>query len=211
MSDTPVKTQITGRLSLVSPNGQCKVLISDGTPDKVIDPNQESAAIEAEKKRRAAYQEGWNDCEKRMAAEVAGLKAKLKAFQEQLPAELNGYFSELETQMKDEILELSFKIAEAVIGAEMASRDVTAQVVSDALSPLLTLSGVKLHLNPAIASGEPEKSGMPSGLVLISDPGVKPGEVIVESPQGFIDGTVKGRLKTIREKIIEAHEERKDV
>lgn len=209
MSDAPFRTRL-GRMELVSSDGQCKVLVEDGSSKKGVDPLAVAAQAEAEAKRKAAYQEGWKACEKKFSAELADLKKRLDAAQTQIPQALNAYLREFDSQMKEEVVELSFKAARAIVGCEMERRDITAAVLADALKPLLSLQGVKLHLNPALVATGAQAAGIPAGVGLVSDPKLAMGEVIVESPQGFIDGTVEGRLQTLKEALMKSISERGD-
>jgi len=201
MSDAPLRTKISGGFSLVSQDGSCKVVVDDGSGRKPDEQVAAAKAQEEEAQRQAAYRKGAADAEKRLAGEIAALKARIDVAENKLPESLNAYFAELEAQMRGEIVELAIKAAEAVACAELERRDATAEILRQALSPLIAVQNVKVHVNPAaIAKGF---SAGP-GVQLQGDPRLNPGEVMVESPQGFIDGTVEGRLRTLKDSILKS-------
>ncbi len=201
MSDAPLRTRISGSMSLVSADGSCKVVLDDGSGRAPAEQVAASKAQEEEAQREAAYRTGAADAEKRFAGEIAALKARLETAERELPAALNAYFQDLELQMREEIVELALKAAEAVACAELERRDPTAEILRQALSPLVSVQNVKVHVNPsAIAKG----LSAGHGVQLQGDPQLKPGEVMVECPQGFIDGSVAGRLKTLKDSILKS-------
>ncbi len=205
MSEDAVRTRISGRLTLLAQDGVCSVTVDDGSGRPMANAKDLKGAMHAEeleKARKAGHKQGFDECQKRMSAEIAGLKAQLEEARQRLPEALNSYFADLEAQMRLEIVELGFKAAEAITGAEIERRDITMDAVNAALSPLLSPSGVKIHVSASfLAKGV---HAAPCGASFVSDPKLKTGEIMVDSQQGMIDGTVKSRLETLKEELLKS-------
>ncbi len=201
MSETPVKAKI-GRLSFLSPDGSCSVTIDDGSGKSAAakDPKAALQAEELEKAKREAHKRGFDEAQKKAAAEIASLKQQLDAAKSKLPEALAAYFSDLEEQLKGEIVELGFKVAEAVAGVDMERNDRTAEAIRAALGAVVNPGAMKIHVNPAFVSGGHPTP--PAGAAFVADPKLKPGEIGVECQNGFIDGTLKSRLATLKEALL---------
>lgn len=203
MSEETVRTRVSGRLTLLTPGGSCSVVVDDGSgksPASAKDPREALRAEELDKIRKAAQKQGFDECQKKMAAELAAMKAQLDEARRMIPEALNSYFVDLEAQMREEVVELSFKAAEAIAGFEIERNDITMSAINAALSPLLSPSGVKIHVSPGFLAKGVHTA--PAGASFVSDSKLKTGEIMVDSQQGMIDGTVKSRLETLKEELL---------
>jgi flagellar biosynthesis/type III secretory pathway protein FliH len=204
MSDAPIRTRISGGFSLVSSDG-AQVVVSDGAgnaPALQKDPRGAMLAAEIEKAKQAGRKQGFDECLKKTSGDLAALNAQLDEARRQIPEALNAYLSDLEIQMREEIVAIAFKAAEAIVGAELERRDVTAEAVRAAISPLLTTNGVKVHVSPSfLAKGA---CNPPAGASFVADPKLKTGEIMVDSQQGMIDGTILSRLETLKETLLKS-------
>jgi len=194
-------------MKIVSGNGVVSnVIVTDeATPGKDI----AAAAKEDELKGKldAAYQQGWKSCESQMNAKIQALTQQLDAAAKQIPQSLAKYFDTLEKDMRSEVGDLAFSIAAMVLGHEVENASSLNSLVQEMLSPILDLHNVKLYLNPSIASmsGGPE---VPSGVKVLPDSRLKPGEALLECSQGIVDGTLEGRLNTLKDAFARFLEER---
>jgi flagellar assembly protein FliH len=203
MSDTNnniTKTRFSGNLSFVSIDGG-SVVVNDAGSNESQQNILDSIKEEEEKaKLQEAYEQGRSECERQMSERIQQLEEELNSVTRELPAALAAYFQELELQMKQETGVLAFNIASKILGYEINHQDQVKKVIEDVLSPLLSYEGVSLRLNPEIAAktqaGEP---GVPMGIKIVADPSLRCGEALVDSPQGYIDGTLEGRLSTLEE------------
>ena len=199
MSDNNV-LRFSSRMKITSGSDISNVVVTDeATPGK----NIAAAAKDDEFKSKldAAFQQGWKSCETQMNAKIQALSQQLDASAKQIPLALQGYFTELEKDMRSEVGELAFSIASMVLCHEVKGASSLNALVQEMLNPVLDLNNVKLYLNPAIASmtgasGDPE---VPSGVRVLPDSRLKPGEALLESNQGIIDGTLEVRLDTLRD------------
>lgn len=193
-------------MRIVSGNGISNVVVTDeAAPGRDI----AAAAKEDELKSKldASFQQGWKSCENQMNAKVQALTQQLDAASKQLPQALQKYFAELEKDMRSEVGELAFSIAAMVLGHEVEDSSSLKSLVQEMLNPILDLHNVKLYLNPAVVS----KSGgpdLPPGVKILPDSRLKPGEALLECSQGIIDGTLEGRLATLKDAFARFLEER---
>ena len=202
MSDETFRTRVSGSLSLRAFDGSCTIVVDDGSGKALTskDPKGALHAEELEKVRKAAYKQGFDDCQRKMAGEVANLNLQVDEARRRVPEALNSYLADLEIQMRGEIIELAFKAAEAIVGSEVERRDITMESIHAALSPLLSTSGIKIHVSPSfLAKGI---ATPPAGASFVADPKLKSGEIMVDSQQGMIDGTISSRLDTLKEEIL---------
>lgn len=198
-----VRTKISGRLTLLAQEGSCRVMLDAGSCKPNATAKDIKGALHAEELERiraAAYKQGFDDCQRKLAAEAAALKVQLDEAREKVPAALNSYLADLETQMRVEIVELAFKAAGAIVGSEIERTDITMAAIHSALAPLISPSGVKIHVSPSfLAKGA---HAAPGGATFIPDPKLKTGEIMVDSQQGIIDGSVNSRLETLKEELM---------
>jgi len=202
MSEAPLRTKISGSLSLFSANGPCSVVVEDGTAKAAAarDPKGTAQSEELAKAKRDSFKQGFDDAQRKNASEIAALKVQLIEAKNQIPEALNAYLSDLEEQMRGEIVNLAFKAAEALTGAEIAKHDTTLGALRSALTPLLTTTGVKIHVAPSfLAQGVHTP---PAGASFVSDPSLRAGEIMVDSQQGLIDGRIQSRLEALKGELL---------
>ncbi|OGV48950.1 MAG: hypothetical protein A2X49_07115 [Lentisphaerae bacterium GWF2_52_8] len=194
------KTKITANFSVVSLGGKSQVIVSESGSSRAKDianaPNAEGEA-----RYNEGYKAGCHDCEKKMEGEIQALKAQAQAALNDLPNSLNNYFSILEQQIKDEILSLSFVLAETILQGEMSRKEQLEPLIREALSKVSSLSGVSIRLHPLVCEAIQQGSGpnIPSGVRVQADSRLQPGEAFIETSQGIIDATLQGRLEALRE------------
>lgn len=213
MSNT---TQFSRKLKIISTNTKGTVLVNN-SPGETDMGEFSPENFQAEQEQKTAYQDGWNACEQQMqgrftemeqqhAAQIEQLQQQIQEVNQQLPVALGQYFQELEGQMKQEICDLSFQISEIILREEIKNKDIIGNIIQEAIAPLVTLRDVKVHLNPQIVDNinNGANYGIPGGVEIIPDQSVGVGEAMVESSQGFIDGTIEGRLATLKENLDKA-------
>lgn len=210
MSDNNVqKMRFAPGLNIIS-SANCKVSISNGPgaagAGKVA--TQESQDEEMWKaKCQTSYQDGRKAGRQEMTAEIDALRLQAQAVARDIPQSISEYFTELEMQMREEICKLSFSIAETLVMRELESKDIVRELIHNALTPLMSLENVKIRLNPGIVnmmSSEEVNPTVPQGVDVSPDPKLGPGDVIVETPNGLIDGTLAGRMELIKDEIHKA-------
>jgi flagellar biosynthesis/type III secretory pathway protein FliH len=216
-------TNFSNRMRLVSAFDRATVMVQEsGEGSK---GNVAAEKSEPSPEVQAAYKTGWADCERnlnrkldemqvRLQRETTALQKRIQLLETELPASLGQYFLALENQIREEVVGLAFKVAETIISAEISKRDILRDIVQDAVAPLAHIRGVRIRLNPSIAEatkrGETEY-GIPPGVEIVGDAGIGLGEVMVESPQGFVDATLPNRLAILKEKLLHVMSEEEGV
>ena len=167
------------------------------------------------------YQSGYDQAQADMKAELEHQKqayeaeiARLKQENSQITSELsngiNTYLEELEQQLKDEVIDLSFSIAELIIGRELSSHSSIELILRCLLDDILKLEGVSLRLSQADLSLIAEGDLQHLPVEIVADHRVQKGEFLLESNQGFLDGRLDDRLRTIKGSLLQALEMNND-
>jgi len=100
------------------------------------------------------------------------------------------------------IVDLALEVANALLGRVLAAdRDALAATVTRALKDADAPAPV-LHIHPADADAIAAIA--PAGLEIEHDPGLKAGEIRVETARAVIDATTRARLEAMREPLIAA-------
>lgn len=194
-------------MRIVSDGGVSNVVVTDeATPGKNITAATKDDELKS--KLDASFQQGWKSCEAEMNAKIQALSQQLDAASKQIPLGLQKYFTELEKDMRSEVGELAFSIAAMVLGHEVNDASSLDSLVQEMLNPILDLNNVKLYLNPSIASMSGRSPEVPSGVRVLPDSRLKQGEALLECNQGIIDGTLDGRLATLKDAFARFLEER---
>lgn len=195
MSSSNNKFRFSDRISFVTEHAD-NVFINDAP---LITEEAKHQEIDNKAAVDAAYRKGMADCAKAKDAELNALRAQFDQLARELPESLNGYFSELENQLKHEVINIAFRIAENIIQREIDQKVNYAKIINDILAGTLRSANISIRLNPMIVnminSGE-----LPlNNATAVPDPGLSPGEAIVEGGNGIIDGTFAARLQSLKE------------
>jgi flagellar assembly protein FliH len=156
--------------------------------------------------RRAAEEAGRADREQQAAEADAVLVAQVTAVQQVVEA-VAGAVAAFEqraaptfTDLENDLIATAFAIAEAVIGRELAT---ATEPGRDALTRALALaprgSAAVVRMNPADAALLPGASQIDGrDVVVIADPGLAPGDAVVESETTTIDARLGAALERVR-------------
>jgi type III secretion protein L len=153
--------------------------------------NAENAAREL---REAAYQEG------REAAmlEITQLLLDIRQRRETVLAEV-----------EEDVLRLSVKLAEKIIGREIEQRDATlADIVSTALRHARQQEMLVVRVNPAdLAAIQAQRESIDSAararfLDIIADPRVGRGGCLIESESGTVDAQLSTQLRVLERALL---------
>ncbi len=146
-----------------------------------------------------------------MEAEIAKrsgeLSTNLKTEQRQKCAKceksIQKTFVSMESDIRRQLIGLSMQIAEIILRRELPDKEMLQKVIADILDPISDLRGVKIKLCPQDrlrmhGESSPNESCSP-GIEWVEDPALKPGDVLVESRNGYFDGRLKERLAVLAE------------
>jgi len=191
--------RFSDRITFVTENGH-NIIIND-TP--LAREAEKARQVDLEKERQLAYEQGWKECEAKKLQEIKTAQAQIQQERKQIPLMLNAYLEELETQTRDEIINLSFRIAEYLLENEMKNRDAYRHVLLNLLEEHNSDATLKIFVNPTVAADiAASEFQLRSGVEIAADPALKIGEVKASSGQGLIDGRFTTRLKTLHEEIL---------
>jgi type III secretion protein L len=166
----------------------------------IADAETEARATREEAERAAR--------ELREAAQREGREEALSEFTELLLDARERRDAALADAERD-LLRLSVKIAEKIIGREVASDPAAlADIVSTALRHARQNESLTIHVNPAeLASVEAHRARLdPAGrarfLDLVADPRVKPGGCVIESESGTVDAQLETQLRVLERALL---------
>ena len=191
------KVRFTSNMSFVA-NG--KVTITN-VGAKVDDNDKLSP--EFEDGFQAGLRQGTEAAEERIESlktKIVSLEEKLATIGPSIVNVLSERLEELEKQACVECTALAFMVAERIVHREIQEENPIRLVIAEAIERLTHLSGVKLMLAPTDFQLLSAESGtVPPGIELILDASLRPGELFLESPQGFLDGKITTRLHELKE------------
>ncbi len=135
---------------------------------------------------------------------IAGLQEQVAHLQEVIPAGINDYLHELDRQARVEATELAFVAAEALVHREIERESPIESVLEEAFKQLTHLNEVKLMVSPQdyqLLNGPTRV--VPPGVEMVQDAQLRPGEVFIECPQGFLDGKIHARIQELRSQFLQ--------
>ena len=137
-------------------------------------------------------------------ANIEQLNMQLQHIRQELPEAINESLTELENQASVEAVELAFMAAERIVHHEIGKETPIRFAIAEALGRLTHLNGVKLMLSPAdFELLEVEAGAVPPGIEMVQDASLAPGEIFLETQQGFLDGKIHTRLAELRDQFLE--------
>jgi type III secretion system HrpE/YscL family protein len=177
-----IKQQVVGAY------GQAKEILSVA--------EQEAARIiqDAERIREEQARAGWEEGHRKGYEEAL---AGLARFEE----ETHAAFADLEQK----IVQLSMRVAEKIIGAEMATRpDAIAAIVAQALKTVRHQKDVIIRVNPAqVPALEEHKKTLLGALSrakdvsIRGDPALRPGGCVIETELGILDADLQTQMEIL--------------
>jgi flagellar biosynthesis/type III secretory pathway protein FliH len=104
-----------------------------------------------------------------------------------------------------EVLDLAMEMAKRILGRELRGDPAAAsEGLADALRAAGPRRALRVRLHPAGVAGLRDRPSSPgegstgAGLELVADPDLAPGDVVVETEAGQVDGRVASRLEAFR-------------
>jgi flagellar assembly protein FliH len=110
------------------------------------------------------------------------------------------------SDMEDEIAEIAFELATALVGHELAAaeapgRDAVARAIS--LAPAKAAITVRLHPDDVAVIGDPDQLAPGRDLTIIPDPRVEPGGCIADAGGSHIDAQLSTATERVRQALLE--------
>ncbi len=185
--------------SLVMDRGITRFVSCDPARSKVEqnEANRESVAL------AAAMKKGYGEAEARYKAEMTVLKAQYDRKFDGIETSLNQFLDSFERKVTDQLIELSMRIAEAIIREKLPDRDMVRGVIEEVLSPITDIQGVRIRMNEADAMdimalrSEKQGASVIDNIEIVSDKSLSKGDVMIESRNGYFDARVSERLSLL--------------
>ncbi|MFK7985297.1 MAG: FliH/SctL family protein [Sandaracinaceae bacterium] len=161
---------------------------------------RDAAAMDAVEEATRILERARNDAEAHRERERAALREEAVAEADTRLAarhvELEARYQEERTALRAEITTLSIAVAEKILASEASTRpELIATWVDEALSRVSRATAVTVRVHPddvgRLALGEPNRA--------VPDASLAPGDCVVESELGVIDGRLQVKLDALRE------------
>jgi flagellar assembly protein FliH len=144
--------------------------------------------------RAAAREQGWAEGRQEAGVELAARLSELAEAQRRWLA-----------RAEAEVLDLAVEMARRILGRELRSDPAAAcQGLAAALRAAGARRGLRVRLHPAgvaslrVGAASAGQGSEAAGLELVADPDLAPGDVVVESEAGQVDGRIARRLEAFR-------------
>jgi flagellar assembly protein FliH len=164
------------------------------------------AQSSAEKIRQAAWQEGYREGRETAMGELNAMICAQAEDAKRVFDKLDAYGLQMQQQLLDSVLELSFVIAEKIINIHLKKDDrVYVEIAKKAIQALNASEKFALHVSRSeyerfFAEGGQwlqQEIGCPP-FEVICDSDIEEGGSIVESDEGVVDASVNGQLAKLR-------------
>lgn len=187
------KTSTAGGFRVVSGRAAARVVIEEPAPAP------ESAPLDAGPGED--YQAGRRDAEEAFARERVEWEAQVARWSASIPEQLTAYLAALETQVRTEICDLAVQAAAVILGRAVPSEDLVRSALHEALGQVVGAEILRVALHPTDAERLQAAlpADLPASVIWVPDPALQPGDVVVHTRRGVLDGALARRLECLKE------------
>lgn len=181
---------------LVSPNPAIVVCEHD-------EVNTEKRQLEQVRKKAA------DEAESRFASKLVEEREKNKKLWATIETSFDVLMKQIETQIARQLIDLSVRIAEIIVRRELPDQTMVKGVIEEVLAPVSDLQGAKVRVCPGdrdlllTARQDSGRQDLASRLEIVADTSLLPGDVVIESKNGYFDARIAERLKVLQEKLMD--------
>ena len=149
------------------------------------------------------------EAEKKFAVELGAIRNQQRQRWEAMDREIGGFLDSFEKRVIDQLLDLSIRIAEVLVRRSLPDRELVRDVIRQTLSPITDLQGVRVRLHRSDADsliatrGTASPAGVEDKVEIVADSTLSPGDVMIESRNGYFDARIGERIKLVDEKLRE--------
>ena len=172
-------------------------------------PSLEDSLLEAQMK---------NDS---LTATVADLTAKLQSIEndhrhaiDTMKASLVACMRKTQHHLNRQLIALSIRVAEVILRHKLPDKNMVEGVLHKTLDRACSTDGVRIRLNHAdfqTFSDNSTTASCNSGLETLVDPSLKPGDVVIETENGWFDARISERLRLVQETLSERYRNTNEV
>jgi len=211
---------IPGKLRITSQTYNNNISINDVNAGDKNNKFTLKEIVDKEKHDKA-YKEGWdvrheqaeqekNELNQQIGVleqKIEELNEILESVSKEIPNALSTYLQELEDQIKAEICDVSFKIAEVLLNREITIDSNVTGVINDSLSKITKFKDVKIFLSHEdfMHLRKTRDEELSPEIEIVSEPSLEKGDVKIECEQEIIDARLSTRMQTLSDLIREKH------
>lgn len=179
------------------------------SPDSTIVVVEHEDAFEERRKAERLRQQAFEAAEKECAVRVVEEQEKNRKLWVAMDASFNVFMKQVESQIARQLVEMSVRLAEIIVRRELPDSAMVKDIITEVLAPVSDLQGAKVRVNPGdlevLMSARPEggRQDLTSRLEFVADSSLLPGDVLIESKNGYFDARISERLKLLQEKLME--------
>jgi flagellar biosynthesis/type III secretory pathway protein FliH len=179
------------------------------SPDPAIIVIEHEDVYEETRRIERIRREVFEEAEKKWELRFAEEKEKNRKLWAALDSSFEIFMKQVEAQIARQLIDLSVKLAEIIIRRELPDRTMVKDVIGEILAPVSDLQGAKVRVNPGDhdilmkARQESGRQDLTARLEIVADDSLMPGDVLIESKNGYFDARISERLKLLQEKLME--------
>lgn len=190
------------------------VLISRGLT-RLVSVNSKSVtvnqgfSVENDPQIERIKREAMREAKRMLEQELAADRKRQAHLWAELEKEFNSFIGNAERKIKEQLVDLSVRIAEVIIRRELPDKAMVCDVIRDTLEPMSDFQGAKVRLNQEDLKwleDAREEAGMKNindKIEVVADASLAPGDVLVETKNGYFDGRIEERLKLVHQNLME--------
>jgi len=195
-------------------NTSSNILLHDSfsrlvSPDPTIIVIEHEDAYEESRKIEQVRKQAEEEAEIKWTARLAEEKTKNAKLWASMESSFETLMKQIETQIARQLIDLSVKLAEMIVRRELPDRTMVKEIISEVLAPVSDLQGAKIRVSSEdmdILMQARQQSGrqdLMARLEIVTDDSLLPGDVVIESKNGYFDARISERLKLLQEKLVE--------
>jgi flagellar biosynthesis/type III secretory pathway protein FliH len=174
-----------------------QVIVQAGGHSQIVPDRQ---AVEAQASYDSGFVAGHQAASRELRERIAAIEAENRSLAEALPASLTRYLTELEGQLRTEIVNLALLLAEVLLGEVVPPERLCAAALQEAFAQILSRDGLRLRLSSRVLGLVQASAAAASlaGVRLVPDPGLADGDIILETPEeGVVDASLTTRIRAL--------------
>lgn len=161
------------------------------------------ARAEAARVRQQARQEGYEQGRAEADRELAAERQRLEREWSRRREELEEAYRRLLAATRNDVLELAFAVARRVAGETLAADPERLREQIDEALGRLGSEGARVLLHPEIARRLAHSCPLPAGVEVVGDAALAPGDFVIDSPRGGVDGRIDSQIARLRGAVAE--------
>ncbi|PZN09586.1 MAG: hypothetical protein DIU69_08500 [Bacillota bacterium] len=161
------------------------------------------ARAEAGKVREQARREGYEEGRREAAQELAVERQRLEREWSRRREELEKAYRQLVAATREDVLELAFAVARRIAGEALAADPERLRERIDEALGRLAVEGARVLLHPDTAASLTRCGPLPAGVEVVADATMAPGDFVIDSPRGGVDGRVDSQIARLRTAVAE--------